>query len=108
MRRGEVWWHESEAGRRPCLILTRDAAIDVLDRVVVVPATTTIRDIPTEVRLTVSDGMPRECVLSFDNISTVRKSLCVERITTLSTSKMLTVCDALRTATGCDPSRLIG
>ena len=56
-RRGEVWWGEHEEfGRRPYLVMTRDVAIGVLDRVTVVPLTRTIRGIPTEVRI----GHPRQ------------------------------------------------
>jgi len=46
---------------RPWLILTRDEAIEVLDKLLAVPATTTIRGIPTEVPLGREDGMPSEC-----------------------------------------------
>ena len=53
MNRGEVWWLEHpDAGRRPVCVLTRQAAIPVLTSVLVAPATRTIRDIPTELRLT--------------------------------------------------------
>ncbi|HEY4812398.1 MAG TPA: hypothetical protein VIH71_15200 [Solirubrobacteraceae bacterium] len=42
MRRGEVWWAEHpEWGRRPALVMTRDEAIDSLNEVFVVLATTT-------------------------------------------------------------------
>lgn len=62
MRRGEVWWLEvPDAGRRPVCIVTRAAAIDVLNAVVVAPATRTIRNIPTQVRLTKRDEMPSLC-----------------------------------------------
>ena len=45
--RGEVWWGEHEEfGRRPYLVMTRDVAIGVLDRVIAVPLTRTIRGIP--------------------------------------------------------------
>lgn len=44
-RRGEVWWCEPpEIGRRPVVVLSRDAAIPRLRRVLVAPCTTTIRD----------------------------------------------------------------
>jgi mRNA interferase MazF len=50
VKRGEVWWYENpRAGHRPFLVLTRDAAIPVLNQVLAVPATRTIRGIPTEV-----------------------------------------------------------
>jgi mRNA interferase MazF len=100
--RGEVWWHEHpNRGRRPYLVLTRTEAVAVLNQVVAVPATRTIREIPTEVRLDPGDGMPVECVLSLDNVSTVRKALFTERITVLEAAKMAEVCEALRAATAC-------
>jgi mRNA interferase MazF len=99
--RGEVWWYEDpRAGRRPYLILTRDEAIPVLNQVMAAPATTTIRDIPTEVRLGRDDGMPEECVLSLDNVTVIRRALCTERITTLNPAHLREVCEALRIATG--------
>ncbi|MBA2384087.1 MAG: type II toxin-antitoxin system PemK/MazF family toxin [Actinobacteria bacterium] len=102
MRRGEIWWAEDpEAGRRPFLVLTRDAAIPVLRRVVAVPATRTIRQIPTEVVLDESDGMPQPCALSFDNVTTVPKSLLTERICSLDAERLAAACRALATATAC-------
>ncbi len=41
---------------RPVLILTRDAAISHLNTVTVSPVTSTIRVVPSEVRLDVDDG----------------------------------------------------
>lgn len=102
MNRGEVWWLEHpDAGRRPACVLTRQAAIPVLTSVLVAPATRTIRNIPTEVPLSREDGMPDECVLSFDNLATVPKALLTERITRLPAVRMDEFCGALRAATGC-------
>jgi len=68
-----VWWYEDpRAGRRPFLILTRDEVISLLNQVLAVPATRTIRGIPTEVALGPDQGMPSECVLSLDNVTLVR------------------------------------
>lgn len=100
--RGEVWWYEpADAGRRPFLILTRTEAIPVLQQILAVPATTTIRGIPTEVPLDQDDGMPVHCVLALDNISLIRRSLCTQRITRLDPAKMQAVCAALEIATAC-------
>ncbi len=102
MTRGEVWWGEHpEAGRRPYLVLTRQEAIRVRRRVVVVPATRTIRGIATEVLLTEDDGMPRSCVLSLDNVMTMPKALLTERICRLRGERMIEACRALQLATGC-------
>ncbi len=99
--RGEVWWWEaSEHGRRPALVLTRDEAIEVLHRVVVVPATRTVRGIPSEVPLDHDDGMPQACALSLDNLTVAPKALLTRRITRLGLDRMAQVCGALRHATG--------
>jgi mRNA interferase MazF len=102
VNRGDVWWLEHpEAGRRPACILTRAAAIPVLTSVTVVPATRTVRGIPTEILLTPDDGMPERCVLSFDNVATVPKALLVEQITRVPAERLDELCAALRIATGC-------
>lgn len=81
--------------------MTRDEAIGALNEVFVVLATTTIRDLPTEVRLGPEDGMPRECVLNLDHVDTVAKGFIGDRITSLSAEKLHSVCRALDVATGC-------
>lgn len=101
--RGDICWCElPEEGRRPVLVLTRAEAIPVLHRVTVAPLTRKIRDIPTEVRLDVADGMPEECVISLDNIRQISRSKLNEPTTSLSGPRMHEVCKALAIATGCD------
>jgi mRNA interferase MazF len=90
-----------DAGRRPFLVLTRQAAIPVLTSVLAVPATRTIRGIPTEVVLDESEGMPENCALSLDNVTVVPKELFRSRITRLSIERMSEVCRALALASGC-------
>ena len=100
--RGEVWWIElPDVGRRPGCVLTRTAAIPVLRSLLVVPATRTIRGIPTEVFLDEDDGMPTECALSLDNVTVVPRAVLTERITKLSPQRIDEVCRALSIATGC-------
>lgn len=100
--RGEVWWVEDPAaGRRPHLVLTRDGAIPVLSNVLAIPATTSVRGIPTEVALGPEDGMPKECVLSVDNTTVLPKGFFVERICVLGSDQMERVCRALARATSC-------
>jgi mRNA interferase MazF len=102
VNRGEVWWLEHpEAGRRPACILTRQAAIPALRSVLIAPATRTVRGIPTEVLLGRDDGMPEDCALSLDNLTTVPKALLTERITRLTPAKLGDLCVALKVATGC-------
>lgn len=100
--RSEIWWAEHpDAGRRPFLVLTRQAAIPVFNAVLAVPVTRTIRQIPTEVMLDTGDGMPEECALSLDNLTRVPKELFRTRITRLSAERMSEVWRALTLASGC-------
>jgi mRNA interferase MazF len=97
-----VWWGEIEGlGRRPFLIMSRPAAIPVLNGVLAAPVTRTIRDIPTEVSLGPGDGMPTECVASLDNMSVVPKAYLVDRICVLEPTRMAEACAALRLAVDC-------
>jgi mRNA interferase MazF len=101
-RRGEVWWGEVEGiGRRPFLVMSRTAAIPVLNSVLAAPVTRTIRDIPTEVLLGPDDGMPTECAASFDNLRVVPKTYLVARVCTLDATRMLEACRAIRAAVDC-------
>lgn len=102
VRHGEIWWYEPPNSRpRPYLVVTRDEAIPVLAHLLAIPATRTIRDIPTEVLLDQSDGMPAECVLSVDNMATVQRPCLTRRITTLAPARLHDVCEALEFATAC-------
>ena len=102
VNRGEVWWVEDpDAGRRPHLVLTRQTAIPVLNAYIAVPATRTIRGIPTEVRMGTEEGMPADCVLSCDNVALVPHAFFTERITRLGADRLSEVCSALAVATGC-------
>lgn len=56
---------------RPALVLTRDAARDVMSWVTVAPITSTIRGLATELRVGVSNGLDHESVISCDNIQTI-------------------------------------
>ena len=97
MLRGEIWWAElpPPIGRRPVLLLSRDAAYSVRTSVTTAVITRTIRDIPVEVVLGQGDGMPVKCVVNLDNIITIPKARLIERITTLSTEKMTAVVKAI-------------
>jgi mRNA interferase MazF len=102
VNRGEVWGVDDPAtGRRPFLVLTRQAVIPVVNKVMGVPATRRIRGIPSEVPLSTDDGMPADCVLNFDNLTLLRKGWFVEPICQLSPVRMVQACRALAVAMGC-------
>jgi len=101
-RRGEVWWGEiEELGRRPFLVMTRSAAIPVLNGVLAAPVTRTVRSIPTELSLGPDDGMPAECAASFDNLRVVPKAYLVGRICALGSARLAEACAALHLAVDC-------
>jgi mRNA interferase MazF len=78
-RQGDIWWAEADAKRRPVLVVTRDEAIPVLNRVIVAPITRTVRHIPTEIPLGSDDGLPLDCAASFDNLQPINRRLLTER-----------------------------
>ncbi|MGH8933501.1 MAG: type II toxin-antitoxin system PemK/MazF family toxin [Egibacteraceae bacterium] len=102
VKRGDVYFVEHpEWGRRPVLVLTRDAAIPVLKRVTVASISRQVRGVPTEVALDETDGMPAQCAVSLDNLNDVWKALLVQQVTVLPYERMQEVCRALNWALGC-------
>ncbi|MBI2908503.1 MAG: type II toxin-antitoxin system PemK/MazF family toxin [Chloroflexi bacterium] len=97
MHRGEVWWARlpEPAGRRPVVLLSRNAAYEVRTSVTIAPVTRTVRHLRTEVALGPADGMPAACVVNLDDIETIRKTALIERITVLSPEKMAQVARAV-------------
>ncbi len=101
-RRGEVWWCEPpDIGRRPVVVLSRDAAIPRLPRVLIGPCTTTIRGLASEVVLEPDDDpIPRRSAVNLDSIESVSVVLLVERLGRLSDARMRQICAAIDVATG--------
>lgn len=100
MKRGEVWWANLPLprSRRPVLLLSRSEAFAFRTSLTVAPCTTTIRDIPVEVRLGSQHGMPRDCVVNFEAIQTIRKSSLVRMLTVLPPEVMAQVDRAIKFA----------
>ena len=100
MKRGEVWWAKlpEPMGRRPVILLSRDEVYLVRESITIAPLTTRIRNLPVEVALDKSDGLPKTCVANLDIITTVRKNRLLERICRLSENKMHDVERALKFA----------
>lgn len=102
--RGEVWWCElPEIGRRPVVVLSRDAAIPRLRRTLIGPCTTTVRGIPSEVLLEPDDD-PVPCVsaVNLDSVESVGLATLVERLGRLSDERMRQICGALEIAVACE------
>jgi mRNA interferase MazF len=102
--RGEVWWCELPGvGRRPVVVLSRDAAIPRLRRSMIGPCTTTIRGIPSEVLLEpTEDPVPRTSVVNLDSVESVSIGTLVQRLGRLSDERMREICKALEIAVACE------
>ncbi|MDY7104348.1 MAG: type II toxin-antitoxin system PemK/MazF family toxin [Actinomycetota bacterium] len=102
MQRGEIWFADvGRGGDRPVLVLTRDPIADRIDAVVVAALTTTVRGLLSELPVGRADGLDRECVVTFDNINTLRRSAFRRHVTTLRNDRMDDACRAMNAALGC-------
>jgi mRNA interferase MazF len=101
--RGELWWCEPpDIGRRPVVVLTRDAAIPRLRRALVAPCTTRIRGLPSEVVLEPGeDPIGRRSAVNLDSVESVSIGVLVARVGRLSDSRMRQICAALDVAVDC-------
>src|SRR5688572_19228872 len=98
MRRAEIWWAElpAPAGRRPVVLVSRDAAYAVRASVSVVEVSRSARGIPSEVMLSKRDGLPARCVANADNIVTIPKIWLKSRIGPLRAEKVEALDAALK------------
>jgi mRNA interferase MazF len=101
--RGELWWCElPEIGRRPVVVLSRDAAIPRLRRVLVAPCTTTIRALASEVVLEPGDDpVPGRSAVNLDSVESVSVAVLVTRLGRLADARMREICAALEVAVDC-------
>jgi mRNA interferase MazF len=100
MKHGEIRWYKFTRPdkKRPVLILTRDSVLAYLGEVTVAPITSTVRNIPSEVFLSKTDGLPRDCAVNCDHLQTVSKAKIGALITSLAPAKMIDVGRAIRFA----------
>jgi len=101
--RGELWWCEPRhIGRRPVVVLSRDAAIPRLGRALVAPCTTTIRGLSSEVLLEPGeDPISQLSAVNLDSIESVSIAVLVDRIGRLGDERMRRICEALEVAVDC-------
>ena len=103
MKHGGVWWAElsNPWGRRPVVLLARDEAYSVLSWMMVVPASASMRRLPTTVQLD-PDHAPvlRPCVLVLDHVKSVRTESITDYVGELSAARMREIDRALHVALG--------
>lgn len=98
-----MWWCELPgAGRRPVVVLSRDAAIPRLRRALVAPCTTTIRSLASEVVLEPGeDPVPQRSAVNLDSVESVSVAVLVQRLGRLADVRMRDICSALAIAVDC-------
>jgi mRNA interferase MazF len=98
----QIWLMETpNHKRRPVLVVSRDEVIPVLNNVVVAPVTTTLRDIPTCIRVGPDEGLDHDSVATFDNLAAVPKSVLTAQLGQLGTGGRQQICDALAALANC-------
>lgn len=99
--RNEIYWADlgPPAGRRPVCVLTRDAALAVLETLTCAPITRTVRGIRSEVEVGPEQGLPERSVIACDNVVTIpKRSLDRQPVGALSRAKRAELDEALRYA----------
>jgi mRNA interferase MazF len=93
VNRGDVWEVElgGRAGRRPAVVLTRQAVIAHVNKVTVAEVTTKGKGYPTEVALGQAANLRRESFVQLDNVQTIAKARFVRHLGTLDSATMRTV-----------------
>ncbi|MFP4267045.1 MAG: type II toxin-antitoxin system PemK/MazF family toxin [Spirochaetaceae bacterium] len=93
MNRGDIWYVDlgGRAGRRPVVILTRQAVLDYLNKVTVAEITTRGKGYPTEVFIKNMGNLPAPSFVQTDNIHTVPKQRLIKYSGTLDETSMVKV-----------------
>ncbi len=100
--RGELWWGETpEEKGRPFLVVSRDAANEVMTRVLVAPVTTRVRSVPSELPVGTDEGLPTASVAAFDNLRPMPKSMLVRRLGALGPARSHLLCSVAAATLDC-------
>ena len=101
--RGELWWADlEEAGARPVVVVSRDAAIAARRRTLVAPCSTVFRGLPSEVLLEPgSEPVHRLCAAQLDSLTDIPVRVLTRRLGRLSDEAMRRLCAALSVAADC-------
>jgi mRNA interferase MazF len=102
--RGEIWMYEFRRPDkvRPVVVLTRDEVLESMHSVLVAPVTSTIRGLPSEVRVGTGEGLKCDSAVNLDHISSVERAKLARYVGSLDAGKMRKICGALQFAVGCD------
>ena len=93
MNRGDVWQLDlgGRAGRRPALVLTRQAVIPYVNKLTVAEITSRGKGYPTEMPLGHMANLTKESFAQLDNLQTVSKTRFVKYLGALNPATMRTI-----------------
>lgn len=97
---GDVWWADLDKVR-PVVVLTRRRVAPLLTRVLVAPVTSTVRGVPTEVRLGPDEGVMQGCVANLDNVELLPVGALLKRAGTVSAARWPEFCRAMAAVLSC-------
>jgi mRNA interferase MazF len=102
VKRGEVWLAEVGRTRRPVLVLTRTAVLDVRLLVTVAEITSSARGLASEVGVDhAAAGLDQESFVNCDGLHTVAQSTLTSHVGDVDEHTMSQVCSAISYALGC-------
>ena len=106
MNRGDVWQLDfgGRSGRRPALIITRQAVIPYLNKLTVAEITSAGKGYPTEVAIGHKANLAKESFVQLDNIQTVSKGRFVKYVGALDPASMKLIGRKLVLALGLEDS----
>lgn len=90
MNRGDVWQLDlgGRAGRRPAVVLTRQAVIAHLNKLTVAEITSVGKGYPTEVAIGEQANLSKPSFVQLDNVQTVSKARFVKYLGVLDAQTM--------------------
>ena len=97
MKRGELWIAALDK-MRPVLILSTYTGLNDIQ---IIPATTRLRGLATEVEIGLANGVDARCVLNAQLLQLVRREVLSVKIGQLDSAELIDVCRAVKEAIGC-------
>ena len=91
---GEIWWAQLKK-RRPIIIVGRDDLRGRRLRTTVASVSSTVRDLPSELLLDEGDGLAGTCAANCEELMTIDKTRLINRIGSLSETKLAELHEAL-------------
>ena len=97
---GQVWWADLDKVR-PVVVLTRERVASRLERVLVAPITTVVRDIPTEVALGRAEGVQDDSVANLDHVQLIPVERLLRRAGRIAPTRWSEFCAAMGKVMAC-------